>query len=120
MVCYPENCRVSDKGIEQLFKILQLTELRLGSSMEEADGSNNIFTVDGFEAVLKTMSELTVLDMELPDAEIFKIGGMSIDLLFNLEMSDKSAQFVAHNLNNLTKLYIGKQCSDSGNNNVGD
>jgi hypothetical protein len=56
----------------------QLTELRLGSATEKADGDSNTFTVDGFTSVLralKTMSELTVLDMQLPHVKKFDIDG---------------------------------------------
>jgi hypothetical protein len=56
----------------------QLTELRLGSVTEKADGDSNIFTVDAFKAVLyklETMSELTVLDMQLPHVKKFDIDG---------------------------------------------
>jgi hypothetical protein len=56
----------------------QLTELRLGSATEKADGDSNTFTVDGFTAVLKaleTMSQLTVLDMQLPHVKKFNISG---------------------------------------------
>jgi hypothetical protein len=58
----------------------QLTELRLGSATEKADGDSNTFTVDGFTSVLralKTMSELTVLDMQLPHMKQFVIDGNS-------------------------------------------
>jgi hypothetical protein len=58
----------------------QLTELRLGSVTEKADGDSNTFTVDGFTSVLralKTMSELTVLDMQLPHMKQFVIDGNS-------------------------------------------
>jgi hypothetical protein len=66
---YPENCRVSDKGIQQLCRIQQLVELRFGSSAEKADGDSNTFTIKGFRTVLstfKTMPELTILHMQLP------------------------------------------------------
>jgi hypothetical protein len=48
--------------------IQQLTELRLGTAAEKAEGDNNTFTVNGFTTVLrtlKTMPKLTVLDMQL-------------------------------------------------------
>jgi hypothetical protein len=72
-MCNPENCRVSDKGIGCLFQIPQLTELRLGSSTEKANGDNNIFTIVGFKTMLKTlktMPKLTVLDMKLPHVRV--------------------------------------------------
>jgi hypothetical protein len=56
----------------------QLTELRLGSATEKADGNSNTFTVDGFEAVLnklETMPQLTVLDMQLPHVKEFSVNG---------------------------------------------
>jgi hypothetical protein len=56
----------------------QLTELRLGSATEKADGDSNTFTVDGFRAVLnklKTMPQLTVLDMQLPHVKEFSVNG---------------------------------------------
>jgi hypothetical protein len=58
----------------------QLTELHFGSATEKADGHSNTFTVDGFTAVLKalkTMSQLTVLDMQLPHVKTFDIRGES-------------------------------------------
>jgi CheY-like chemotaxis protein len=56
----------------------QLTELRLGSATEKADGNSNTFTVDGFRAVLnklETMPQLTVLDMQLPHVKKFNVYG---------------------------------------------
>jgi hypothetical protein len=46
----------------------QLTELRLGSAAEKAEGDSNIFTISGFTKVLeslKTMRKLSGLDMQL-------------------------------------------------------
>jgi hypothetical protein len=51
MTCHSENCRVSDKGVQQLYK-MQLTELSLGSAPEKADRYNNTFTKDSFTALL--------------------------------------------------------------------
>jgi hypothetical protein len=60
--------------------IQQLTELRLGTAAEKAEGDNNTFTVNGFTTVLKalnTMSKMAVLDMQLPHVKELRIGGMS-------------------------------------------
>jgi hypothetical protein len=94
---YLENCRISDKEIQQLCQIQQLTELRLGSSKEEADGNSNTFTVKGFKAVLgtlKTMPKLTVLDMQLNHVKEIRIGGMGTYLLFYLGVGERGAQFI--------------------------
>jgi hypothetical protein len=88
-VYYLENCRVSDKGIEQLFKMQQLTELHLGGAVEKADGDRNIFTVNGFIAVLKALPKLTVLDMQLPYIKNLNMNGMGTYSLFNLGIGDR-------------------------------
>jgi hypothetical protein len=123
MMSYSENCLISDKGIQQLCQIQQLTELRLGSSADKADGDSNTFTVNGFKAVLsalKIMSKLTVLDMQLNHVKELNIGGMSTYLLFYVEMGERGAQFVVQNVKNLIYLQISMQSSDSENNRVGD
>jgi hypothetical protein len=78
MYYYSDNCRVTDKGVEQLCRMQQLTELRLGSSAEKADGDYNTFTISGFTAVLcaiKNMPKLTILDMQLTHVKQFDIVG---------------------------------------------
>jgi hypothetical protein len=97
-MCYSDNCRVSDKGIKQLCRMQQLTELRLGRATEKADGDNNTFTIDGFGAVLDvlgTMPKLTVLDMQLPHVKELDIRFRSIHSSLNLATANKGAQFVA-------------------------
>jgi hypothetical protein len=69
---------------------------------------------------LKTMPNLTTLDMQLPHIKEFSIHGMSIYLLLNLGVGDRGAQFVVQNLKNLTKLYIWKQWNTSNQNSIGD
>jgi hypothetical protein len=76
----------------------QLTELRLGSSTEKADGNNNTFTVDGFTTMLKTlktMPKLTALEMQLPHVKELSISTMGIYLLLNIGVDERGAQFVA-------------------------
>jgi hypothetical protein len=83
---YSENYRASNEGAQQLCRIQQQTELRLGSSTEKADGDSNTFTVDGFKVVLralKTKLKLTTLDMQLPHLKELNFSGMNIYLLFN-------------------------------------
>jgi hypothetical protein len=58
---------------------------------------------------LKTLPKLTTLDMQLPHVKKLDISGKSIHLLFNLEVDDRGASFVAQNLKSLTTLNIGKQ-----------
>jgi hypothetical protein len=123
MMYYSENCRISDKGIQQLCQIPQLTKLCLGSSAEKADGDSNTFTVYGFKVVLsalKTMPKLTVLDMQLNHVKELRVDQMGTYFLFYLGVGERGAQFVVQNLKNLTTLYIRKQWSDSDNNNIGD
>jgi hypothetical protein len=123
MMSYSENCRISDKGIQQLCQIQQLTELRLGSSAGKAEGDNNTFTINGFNALLsalKAMPKLTVLDMQLNRVKELNINGMGTYLLFYLGVDERGAQFIVHNLKNLIDLWISKQWSDLGNNSVGD
>jgi hypothetical protein len=118
-----ESCRVSDKGIQQLCQIRQLSELRLGSSAEKADGDNNTFTVNGFKAVLdtlKTMPKLTVLEMQLNHVDNLAINGYGTYSVLYLGVGERGAQLIMQNLKNLTKLFIGKQWSDSENNSLGD
>jgi hypothetical protein len=86
-VCNPENCRISNKGVQKLFEIQQLTELRLGSSTEKSEGDNNTFTVVGFKTMLytlKTNLKLNVLDMQLPHVKELDISGMGTYLLLNV------------------------------------
>ena len=55
----------------------QLQELRLGSVGDGVrDINNNKFTLEGFKAVmaaLKTLPELTVLEMQLPKEKVLSI-----------------------------------------------
>jgi hypothetical protein len=85
----------------------QLTELHLGSSVEEADGDSNTFTVSGFKTVLrafKTIQKLTAIDMQLPHVKTLDINRMGMNSLFSLEVGDKGMQFVVKNLKNLNTL----------------
>jgi hypothetical protein len=78
MCHHSDSCRVSDKGVEQLYHMRQLVELRLGSSAEKVDGYNNTFTVNKFAAVigaLASLLKLTVLEIQLPHVKEFNIGG---------------------------------------------
>jgi hypothetical protein len=89
---HSDNCHVSDKGVEQLRRTPQLTELRLGSSAEEADGDINTFTINGLTAVLctlKTTPKLRVLEMQLPHVKEFNISGRGTYFLLNVGIGDK-------------------------------
>jgi hypothetical protein len=71
--------------------------MRLGSSAENVNGDNNIFTVGGFKVVLKalkTMPKLTTLDMQLPDVKELDITKIDTRSLFNLGVDDRCAQFI--------------------------
>jgi hypothetical protein len=68
---------------------------------------------------LKNMLKLTVLDMQLPHVDVANISMMGRYMPFNLEVSDRGAQFIAENLKNLSVLHISKQWSDSDENCVG-
>jgi hypothetical protein len=66
------------------------------------------------------MQKPSAIDMRLPHVKELHINQMGIYLLLNLGVGDRCAQFVAHNIKSLTKLYIGKQSNNSDSNNVGD
>jgi hypothetical protein len=111
-MCYSEKRCVSDKEIEQLSQIQQLTELLLGSSTEETDGGTNIFTVGGFKTTLKAlqnMPKLTAVNIQLSHVKELDISRMDTYLLFNLGMGEISVQFIAQNIKNFTSLNISKQ-----------
>jgi hypothetical protein len=94
----------------------------LGSFTKEADGDSNTFTIFVFKRILRTLRttlKLTMLDMQLPDVTELEFSGMGTHLLFNLGLNSKGAELVAQNINNLTKLRIGRQWSDSDSNSIG-
>ncbi len=109
---HSENCGVSDAGVQELIKIHQLQDLRLGSAGDEpASKVKNTFTKEGFEAVLKALEELptlTTLEMRLPSLKKISIGKISGNSGF-MNIGERGAQFVANNLKNLTELYICTQ-----------
>ena len=60
---HSEKCHVTDQGVKQLIELHQLQELRLGSA------TDNKFTEEGFNTVVKALQqlpELAVLEMQLP------------------------------------------------------
>jgi hypothetical protein len=80
-----------------LCRIQSLTELRLGSSAEKADGDSNIFTIRGFESVLgtlETMQKLTALKMQLPHVKEININYKRTHSLLNIGVGERGVQFV--------------------------
>jgi hypothetical protein len=60
------------------------------------------------------MPKLTRLDMQMPSMKELKlIPKRSTQLLLNLEVGDRGAQFIAQNMKNLTMLNVCKQWDDS-------
>ena len=61
---------MSDAGVQELIKIHQLQDLRLGSAGDEpASEKKNTFTEKGFEAIMEALEELptlVTLEMQLP------------------------------------------------------
>jgi hypothetical protein len=53
-----ENCRVSDKGVEQLLKMQQLTELRLGTATENTNGGINTSVKVGSKGVFNALKKM--------------------------------------------------------------
>jgi hypothetical protein len=75
-----------------------LTELRLGSSAEKAEGNSNTFTVDGFKQVLwalKAMQKLTTLDMQILHVDELDIMEKGTRSLLDIGIGQRGALFVS-------------------------